>query len=205
LLIVGLTGGIATGKTTVADMFRRAGAHIIDADRIAHQVVTPGQPAWDAIVATFGAQVLRSDGAIDRERLGAVVFKDAGLRKKLEDIVHPRVWSRMGEQIEWHRRQSPGGLIILDVPLLIETGRHSALAEVILVYTPQSIQMQRLMHRDGISRQAALERIHAQMPIEEKRLLATTVIDNSGCPTRTEEQALQVFGRLSSTAAESQQ
>ena len=202
MLIVGLTGGIATGKSTVADMFRQAGAHIVDADRIAHQVVAPGQPAWAAIRDTFGSRVFQPDGIIDRARLGAVVFADALLRKKLEEIIHPLVWRGMADAMDYHRQKHPGGLVILDIPLLMETGRHASMTEVILVYAPEAIQLQRLMRRDGIDRRAARERIASQMPIEQKRSLATIIIDNSGSRAQTQTQVSEVYGRLSRRAAQ---
>lgn len=202
MLIVGLTGGIATGKSTVADMFRQAGAHVVDADRIAHQVVAPGQPALIAIRDTFGPGVFQPDGAIDRIRLGAIVFADAVLRKKLEEIIHPLVWRGMADAIDYHRRKHPDGLVILDIPLLMETKRHTGMAEVILVYVPEKIQLERLMRRDGIDGRAARERIASQMPIEQKRSLASIIIDNSGSRDETQKQVSEVYSRLSGKAAE---
>lgn len=196
LMIVGLTGGIATGKTTVANMLRRAGADIIDADRIAHEVVAPGEPAWNDIQTAFGKAVLRPDHTIDRKLLGAIVFDDADLRRRLEEIVHPRVFSRIEVQVADCQKKNKNALIIQDIPLLMETGAQSRFSEVILVYVPPETQLQRLIQRDRISTSEAQARIEAQMPIDAKRELATIIIDNSGSLAHTEKQVQQVYARL---------
>jgi dephospho-CoA kinase len=200
LLIVGLTGGIATGKTTVAEMLRQAGARVIDADRIAHAVTAPGEPAWQAIRGLFGQTVFQPDGAIDRKRLGTVVFNDPSLRRKLEEIIHPLVRSRIEDQVARFGREDPQALIVQDIPLLLETGVQSRFAEVILVYVPAEVQLQRLMHRDSITLTEARARINAQMPIAAKRKLATIIIDNSRSLDQTEAQVLQVYDRLAQRA-----
>lgn len=195
-MIVGLTGGIATGKTTVAAMLRKAGARIIDADRISHEVAAPGKPAWKQILAVFGKQVLHADNTIDRKRLGAVVFNDSGLRRQLENIIHPLVYTQINAEVEQVRRTDPQVLIVQDIPLMMETGAHARFTEVILVYIPPEAQLRRLMQRDVISEAEARSRIDAQMSIDAKRELATIIIDNSGSLAQTREQVIQAYHRL---------
>jgi dephospho-CoA kinase len=188
VLVAGLTGSIATGKSTVSAILRDLGAFIVDADRVAREVVRPGTRAWEAIVRIFGAEVLQPGGEIDRERLGRIVFNDAAMRAMLEEVVHPEVMSAMDEQVSAIRQGSPDALVILDVPLLIETGMHRGLSEVIVVYCPEDQQITRLMVRDTISRDEALARVRAQLSIEEKRRYASLIIDNSASLEETRAQ-----------------
>ncbi len=188
MLVAGLTGSIATGKSTVSAILRDLGAFIVDADRVAREVVRPGTRAWEAIVRIFGAEVLQPGGEIDRERLGRIVFNDAAMRAMLEEVVHPEVMSAMDEQVSAIRQGSPDALVILDVPLLIETGMHRGLSEVIVVYCPEDQQITRLMVRDTISRDEALARVRAQLSIEEKRRYASLIIDNSASLEETRAQ-----------------
>jgi len=196
VIVAGLTGGIASGKSTVAEILRKAGAVIIDADRIARQVVAPGLPAWREIRDLFGDGILQSDGAIDRAALGAIVFHDAPLRRRLEEIVHPRVGAEIAAQMQLAAQEQPEAVVIMDIPLLFETHRTQGLAEIIVVFTPEPIQRRRLMARDHLSPEAAEARIRSQMPMAEKVRRATLTIDNSGTPAETEHQALAVFQHL---------
>ena len=200
LLVVGLTGGIASGKSTVSEMFKTSGAIVIDADIIARQVVAPGMPAWEAIRATFGERIIAPDGTLDRRCLGDLVFSDARRRKQLEGIVHPHVRRQIREKIRRLRRTAPDALVIQDIPLLLETGMTDDLSEIILVYVPLAVQLKRLMKRDGISQEAAMARIDAQLPMEQKRRHATIVIDNSGDLASTGGQVLEVYQRLARKA-----
>ena len=196
--VVGLTGGIASGKSTVCGFFQAAGARILDADQMARQVVMPGEPAWRAIVDHFGKSILKPDGALDRAALGEIVFRDKMQRTVLEGIIHPRVRQAMIAATAHLSSAEPGCLIIQDVPLLLETGMHrnQGLAEIIVVYLPETVQIERLIKRDGINREQALRRVRAQMPMEEKRKLATIVIDNSGNLDQTQDQVRQIHRRL---------
>ncbi|WP_155313932.1 dephospho-CoA kinase [Desulfosarcina ovata] len=196
VIIAGLTGGIASGKSTVSDIFRKAGATIIDADIIAREVVTQGTPAYAEIIHAFGDIILQPDGAIDRKRLGDIIFNAPEKKVLLDAIVHPRVFERMERRIAQTAETTPGAVVILDIPLLLETRIPRKLAEVILVYVPETLQLKRLMQRDAIDKQAALARIHSQMSIEEKRSQATVIIDNSGDREQTRQQALAVLSRL---------
>jgi len=196
VIIAGLTGGIASGKSTVAKFLSDAGAKIIDADAIAREVVEPGTPGCEAIAASFGRSVLLPDGNIDRKRLGEIIFNDPEKRTRLDAIVHPLVVQRSAEMIAQIAAEAPDAVVIMDIPLLMETGMGKDLAEVIVVYVPESVQLERLMNRDGIDEQAAMARIRSQMPIEEKRKRATLVIDNSNCMSDSRRQALAIFNRL---------
>ncbi len=196
MIHAGLTGGIATGKSTVSKIFRKAGAFIIDADKIAHDSVRKEKPAWREIVSYFGKTILRADGEIDRTQLGSLVFNDDGKKQALNRIVHPQVRLVIDRQMATIERDHSGGAIILDVPLLIEVGWHRGLEEVILVYAPENIQLKRLIRRDRLSYKDARARIRAQMPIEKKREHASIIIDNSDDFDTTRERTLAVYNDL---------
>lgn len=194
--VAGLTGGIASGKSTVARMLADAGARIIDADHIARIVVQKGQPAWQDIVQHFGPTILKPDGQIDRDVLGTIVFNDSDAKHALNDIVHPHVYKTMQQDIRLLGIDHPDDLVILDVPLLIESGWHAFLPVVILVYVPQAIQQDRLMQRDGLNADDAMARIRAQMPIEAKREHADYIIDNTGERHATRKQVIDIFHQI---------
>ena len=195
--IAALTGGIATGKSTIARMFQKCGAHLIDADVAARQIVAPGQPAWREIVAHFGQEILRETGELDRKQLGAIIFQHPEERQALNHITHPRVIAEIRrEEARLHAR-SPETLIIVDVPLLIETGMHADYLAVILAYLPEAAQLRRLMERDQLSEADARRRIQAQMPIEEKLRCATHVVNNAGSLEETFRQAQAIYAALS--------
>ena len=192
----GLTGGIASGTSTAAAMLAEAGARVVDADLIARQVVRKGTPAWRDIVGHFGRAVLDSDGQIDRASLGATVFRDSRAKEALNRIVHPRVREVMQAEIRRLSTRHPDDLLVLDVPLLIESGWHALVPVVILVYVPEAVQKARLMQRDGLDGADAEARIRAQMPIDAKRAYADYIIDNSGSREATRRQVLAVYGRI---------
>jgi dephospho-CoA kinase len=204
--IVGLTGGIASGKSTVARMLTELGAIVIDADAIVHELQAPGSPLLAEIIEAFGPQILPADGALARPALGALVFSDAEARERLGSIVHPKVGAEMLRRIA-AARSSGAALIVLDIPLLFEgrargTGSAAqfALDATILATVPEEAQVERQMERDGCDREEALRRIRAQLPLEEKQRLADYVIDNSGSRAETERQVREVVAAL--TAAE---
>lgn len=202
MIVAGLTGGIATGKSTVAAIFEEAGARLIDADRIARDAVRKGAPAYHDTVAHFGTGVLLGDGEIDRKRLAAVIFNDPAEQRALERIVHPQVKQEIAGRLNLIRRETPDALVVVDVPLLFESGTDRGLAAAIVVYVPEPVQLERLMARDALAEPDARARIRAQMPIEKKKSLATFVIDNSGSLERTRAQTLEVYRRLSQQAQE---
>jgi len=196
VIIAGLTGGIATGKSTVAGIFASAGARVVDADRIARDAVRPDTAVHADIVAHFGAGILLADGAIDRKQLTVLIFGAPAEQRALERIVHPQVKRQIALQLNRLGRETPGSIVIVDVPLLFETGMDRGLPATILVYAPEAIQIRRLIARDGLTRAEARARVNAQMPIEEKRALATIVIDNSGALENTRRQVLAVYRNL---------
>jgi dephospho-CoA kinase len=196
VIIAGLTGGIATGKSTVSGFLADAGARIVDADKIAQQVVKTGTRAFDDIVSFFGPRILEPGGELDRKRLGDIIFNDPVKKARLNAIVHPQVFKQVNETVSRIATRSPHAVVILDIPLLFETQMEIDLAEIIVVYAPERIQLTRLMARDCLDEDAALARIRSQMPIKEKRRRATMVIDNDGSLTRCRDQALAVYQHL---------
>jgi len=191
---IGLTGGIACGKSTVADSLVRRGALLIDADRIAREVVVPGSPALALVARRFGQAVIAEDGTLARKKLGDIIFADAAARKDLEAILHPAIRREMIARMEQAERERPERLVVVDVPLLYESGLTAMFDEVMVVYVPEQMQLQRLMARDGTSEETARLRIAAQLPIERKKEQADIVIDNSGTLAETELQ-LDTFWR----------
>ncbi len=192
---IGLTGGIATGKSTVAAILRELGAPVVDADAVAHEVTSPGMPALAEIAERLGPEFILADGSLDRPRLARVVFREPAMLEHLNAIVHPRVRAAMEEACE--RLAARGAdLVVLDVPLLLEARDRYAVDAVWLVYVPEPLQIARLMERNGLSEPDALARIRAQMPIEEKRQLADVVIDNTGDLAHLREQVVQLFQGL---------
>lgn len=196
MIIVGLTGGIATGKSTVASILAEAGVIVIDADDVAHDVIKKGLPAWHQIIKCFGREVLLPDGEINRAYLGDIIFRDYDKKRELNKIVHPLVAQRISEQLKRIKRENPDAIVVLDVPLLLEAGMQKGMPEVIVVYIPEQLQIKRLMARDNISEADALVRIRSQMPIEEKKKLASIVIDNSFSLAKTRERTLEVYQYL---------
>lgn len=177
MIWVGLTGGIASGKSTVSRLFREAGAFVIDADEIAHAVIRKGAPAYAGVVEAFGAVILDKKGEIDRKRLGEIVFNDARRRERLNQLVHPHVYAQAEKEKTAIAAAHPEAVILFDVPLLIETGSHREMDLVIVVYVDRATQIDRLIKRDGLTREEAERRIDAQMPLDEKRRFADEIID----------------------------
>jgi dephospho-CoA kinase len=190
--IIGLTGGIASGKSTVASLLARLGAPVIDADQLSREAVMPGQPAYDAIVAEFGESLLFPDGSIDRKALGAIVFADPDARLRLEKITHPAI-RRLAEEKLTALRESHTPVVFYMAPLLIEAGAATLVDEIWVVCVDRETQIARLMTRDGITREDALLRLSAQMPMEEKRRYGNAVIDNSGSIDETERQVRELW------------
>jgi dephospho-CoA kinase len=185
--LIGLTGGIATGKSTVAGLLAARGAAVVDADGLAREVLLPGAPAYDEVVARFGTGVLDHSGAVDRPGLGAIVFADPALRGELERITHPRISTLMQERIA-AALASTATLVVADIALLFESRRDHGFEGTLLVYAPAATQLRRLHDRDGLDDGAARQRLLAQLPIDDKRSLATWVIDNSGSRESTAAQ-----------------
>lgn len=185
---IGLTGGIATGKSTVARMLVARGAALVDADRIAREIVEPGQASLARIAERFGAGVIQEDGTLNRRLLGTIVFADAEERKALEAITHPAIRELMRDRIAALEAERPDRLVVADIPLLYESGLQHLYEGVMVAYVPREVQRLRLIERDGLAPEEADKRIGAQMDIEKKRQMADYVIDNSGTIADTEAQ-----------------
>jgi len=201
-LLVGLTGGIATGKSAVAAMFRMLGAVIIDADVLAREVVEPGQSALAEVVREFGPRMITADGRLDRKALGGIVFADAERRRRLEAITHPRIREVFERRLHDLAEQEFRGVVVFDAPVMIESGNYKNMDRLVVVVTDEATQIARLMARDGCTREEALARIRSQMPLSEKARLADHVIDNSGDRAVTEEQVRRVHAALTSEVAQ---
>ena len=190
--IVGLTGGIASGKSTVSNMFRELGVLVIDADEVARDVVKPGTPGLDAIVAAFGDDVLDPAGNLDRARLGSIIFADPSARRTLNEITHPRIAMEMMSRAS-RAGQDGHSWVIYDAALIVENGIHHMLNGLIVVVCTPDVQLQRLMHRDGFTEADAQERIASQLPLAQKVDVADWVIDNGGTLDETASQVRRVF------------
>jgi dephospho-CoA kinase len=200
--IVALTGGIGSGKSTVARMLAERGATVIDADAIVHELQALGSPVLDELAAAFGPGILDASGALDRAALGGIVFSDDEARERLNAIMHPKVGVEFAARLK-SAVDANAPLVVLDIPLLFESrrsGRGGASAvdfeAIVLVYVPVEIQIERQISRDACDRAQASSRIEAQMPIEDKKALADIVIDNTGTLEETEVQVKDVYDRL---------
>lgn len=198
MLKVGLTGSIAVGKTFVCGVFRELGCHVLDADIIAREVVEPGTPGLRRIIDTFGPEVLQPDGGLDRQRLGALVFSDRSKRETLNSILHPLIIERQNNWIEVFRKKDPDGIVIVDAALMIESGGYKRFDQLIVVWCDPQIQLERLMQRDGISKEDAAKRIASQMHQDEKKRYADHLIDTSDGFDTTRLQVTEVFEKLKS-------
>ena len=192
----GLTGGIASGKSTVAAMFRELGARIIDADELAREVIRPGSPAFAEIVSHFGREILDASGEINRKRLGEIVFADAAERATLNAIVHPAIMARRKELIASYDASDSSAIIISDAALIYEAHIESCFLRVIVAWCRPEQQLERLMSKTGLPREQAERRIAAQMPTEEKRRRADYVIDCSGSIEETRRQVAALYPEL---------
>jgi len=190
--VIGLTGGIASGKTTVADILSRLGAAVIDADILAREAVMPGTPGFAAVVEAFGEEILAADGALDRKKLGQRVFADADARRLLERLTHPAIGRLAKEKLAAHR-QAGAKVAFYVAPLLIEAGIRSRVDEVWVVYVDRETQVRRLTAREGLSPDEAFRRIESQMPMEEKVRHGRFVIDNRGTVHETEREVRKLW------------
>jgi dephospho-CoA kinase len=204
MLVVGLTGGIASGKSTVSRFLREAGIPVICADELAREAVKPGSPGLDEIRRVFGNEVVDRDGGLDRKAVGKIVFDDESKRKALESIIHPRV-SEGKDRILAALEDQGNLLAVVDVPLLYETGWQRYCDLVIVVFVPSDTQQERLMSRDGISREEAAARIGAQMPIQKKKEMADRIVDNTGDLAHTRAQVERLVKELRSLALTKEQ
>jgi dephospho-CoA kinase len=193
--VIGLTGGIASGKSTVAELLRELGAPVVDADRIAREVVAPGSPALAELAARFGQEVLLADGTLDRKRMADVVFSDDEARRALNAITHPRIAARSRAAIDEHAAAGEP-VVVYEAALIVENRLHEGMAGLIVVEVPQEVQLARLIARDGLSEAAARARIAAQLPSEARRRAATWVVDNTGPIEHTRAQVEAIWTEI---------
>ena len=196
MLRVGLTGSIGVGKSFVAGVLRELGCRVVDADQTAREVVAMGSPGLAAVVAAFGADVLRDDGTLDRPKLGAIVFPDQKKRELLNSILHPYIIARQDELLREWERQDPLGIGIVDAALMVESGGYKRFDKLIVVHCRPEVQLARLMLRDGLSESEARQRIDAQMSQEEKCKFADYLIDTSEGFEATRARTAEVFSEL---------
>jgi dephospho-CoA kinase len=198
MIIAGITGTIGTGKSTVAAMFAEMGAFIIDYDAVAHQVVEPGKPAWQEIADSFGKDLLNEDQTINRQKLAQIVFNNPEKLRTLDSIVHPAIAKEVQRLIDKRKRIDPDGLIMEDIPLLLEAGPEIARAvveKIIVISASPEVQLKRLLAR-GMSEDDAKNRIKNQIPVQEKTKYADFVINNDGSLEETRKQVLHIYSQL---------
>lgn len=193
---IGLTGSIATGKSTVTNMLKELGAFVIDCDKTARDVVAPGTRGFAKIEAAFGKDAIGADGAMDRVYIGDLVFRNPEMKKRLENILFPLIFEALDEELLRLERAGATPVVFLDMPLLYEVKYDSYVDEVWLVYVPFEVQLSRLMKRNGYTKEEALLRIHSQISVDKKKSLAQQVIDNSGTLEDTKEQVRSLWERL---------
>ena len=197
-LIVGLTGGIVGGKSTVASMFKDLGVKIVDADKLGHSVILPHRPAWKKIIRLFGKDFLRKDLTIDREKLGKIVFANQTLLKKLNEITHPEIIKLIKKEINLakNKTHSQEKILIIDAALIYEAKIDRLMDKIVVVYIDEDEQIKRLIKRNNLSKDEALQRIKSQMPMKEKAEMADYVIDNSSSLDETKKQVEKIWQSL---------
>lgn len=200
MILVGLTGGVASGKSTVAGMFQRCGALVIDADVLAHRIVEPGKPAWRAIVKTFGKAVLNPDRTLNRQVLGAIVFRSQTKLRRLEQIIHPRVAREQARLTRQAARKDPNAVVIYDVPLLFEAGIDKRVDKIVVVIADRETQIARLHRRNGFTRAEAIRRIRSQLPLRKKAAAADYLLDGTTARPRLLTLVNRLYRELQSLA-----
>ena len=196
MLIVGLTGGVASGKTAVSQILKEEGAYIINADQIARELVLPHKPAWSELIRAFGQEILQEDGSIQRKKLADKVFADPKQRKFLNQILHPRIKEEMDRRAKEIGEKDPEAIVVIDAPLIIELGDHREMDKLIVVTSTQPQQIERLKDRDGTNPEEALRIVSSQMPLKEKLKFADYVIRNEGSMEEMKKRAKEVYQEL---------
>ena len=196
MISIGLTGGLASGKSLVAWIFKSLGCALIDTDAIARDVVVPGTAGWQAVVKEFGPHILAENNTIDRPKLAGIIFNDAGRREILNSILHPLIMRAVREQAAAIEAGDPDAVVVVDVPLLIECGMQDDFDEVVVVWTPRETQISRMMQRDGLPEAEARQRLAAQLPLDQKKAYATFVVENDADEEKTEAQVRRIFSDL---------
>ncbi len=200
MILVGLTGGIASGKSTASKIFKDLGAYIIDADVLSREVVEPSKPAWSKIVKRFGKEILNKDNSINRKKLAEIVFNNKKKRELLNSIVHPIVFKRAKEIEKEIVKKDPDAVIIFDAALLIESGAYKKMDKNIVVYADEDVQIKRLLNRNRFAKDEAVKRIRAQMPLKKKVEFADYIIDGNRTILQVRKDIKRVFERLKQEA-----
>jgi dephospho-CoA kinase len=196
MLIVGLTGGVASGKSVVSRILKEEGAYLIDADQIARELVQPRTSAWEELVKVFGKEILQKNGSIHRKQLAAKVFSDPTQRDLLNRTLHPRIKEEMGRRLKAIGQKDPEAIVVIDAPLLVEMGNHREMDKVIVVISTEAQQIARLREREGMDQEEARRIMASQMATKEKVKVADFVIRNEGSLEETERRAREVFQEL---------
>jgi dephospho-CoA kinase len=202
MLKVALTGGIASGKSTVCKAFSRLGAKVLDADEVAREVVLPGRLAWKKLKHVFGSEFFSPDGYLERKRMRKLIFADPVKRRQINTIVHPEVEREINRRYEKMSAMETGGIFIVDIPLLLEVGSADRFDLVLVVYVDEEVQLERLVRRDGLSREEANQALRVQIPLREKVEKADFVIDNNGSLQQTEAQVEGLWRKMLTLAEE---
>ena len=200
MLVVGLTGGVASGKTTVSQILQQEGAYLIDADRIARELVQPHTPTWSELIRAFGKEILEKDDLINRKALAAGVFSNPQKRRQLEEILHPQISKEIDRRIEEIRKKDPEAVVVVDAALLVETGSYQRMDKLIVVTATEAQQMERLGKRTGAEQKEAQGIISSQMPLAEKLKVADFIIRNEGALEETIQRAKEIFQELKTIA-----
>jgi dephospho-CoA kinase len=196
MLIVGLTGGVASGKTAISQILKEEGAYLIDADQIARELVQPHTATWNELIKVFGKEILQEDGSIHRKRLAAKVFSDPEQRNLLNQILHPRIKAEMNKGVKEIGQKDRDAIVVIDAALLIELGDHREMDKVIVVTSTEKQQIERLKKRDGVDQEEAQRILFSQMPLEEKLKVADFVIQNEGSFEETRRRVKEIFQEL---------
>ncbi len=199
MLLLGLTGGIASGKSTVSKMLTDLGWHVIDADEIAKKVVEPGTPGLKVLIKEFGKEILSNDGQLDRKALGKIIFSNPSLRNRLNQGLHPLILNKIKDKVEYLEKNSSHRMVVIDAPLLMETGLDKTTDYNIVVSLDKNMQLERLMKRDKLELEEAEKRINSQMPLPEKLKRADFIIDNSGSISETASQVRRLYQEIKSS------
>ncbi len=200
MLKVGLTGGLATGKTYVASLLEKLGCYIIHADQLGHEVLLPGGEAYGDVVAEFGSEVVAADGTIDRKALGSAVFSNPDRLEVLNALVHPHVFRRQNEFFDTVAQRDAHAVVVSEAAIMIETGSYKRYDRLILTVCPPDVQIQRYVERENATEEEARERLARQMPLDDKKKFADYTIDTSDTKAETERQVRQIYLRLKKEA-----
>ena len=200
MLVVGLTGGVASGKTTVSQILRQEGAILIDADQIARELVQPRTPTWSELIRVFGKEILEADESINRKKLAAMVFSNHQKRRLLEEILHPQIRNEIDRRVEEIRKKDPEAVVVVDAALLVETGAYRRMDKLIVVTATEAQQIERLRKRTGAAQEEAKGIISSQMALEAKVNVADFIIRNEGTLEETSKKAKEIFQELKTIA-----